>query len=257
LQFPDGVTNDEQLIRYFEKWRPAYRMGTFRTYSNQGIGMLGYITAIRMGGDFAALVQQRLFPELGLRRSFIAIPASERSRYAWGYTAAGTPIRFKRGILADETYGVRATAADVIRFVQENIDPSMLSSAVGEAVTQTHTGYFRAGPMTQDIIWEQYRYPVALSSLLTGNSARMIFQATPVQAIVPAQPPMQNAWINKTGSTNGFGAYVAFIPSKRLGVVLLANKNYPIADRVTAAYKILRALTSCSGDSCRASGDVR
>lgn len=98
--------------------------------------------------------------------------------------------------------------------------------------------------MTQDLIWEQFPYPVALRSLLGGNSSRMLFDPTPVSAIVPAQAQAltQNALLNKTGSTNGFAAYVAFIPSKRLGVVLLANKDYPIADRVAAAYRILSAL---------------
>jgi beta-lactamase class C len=48
--------------------------------------------------------------------------------------------------------------------------------------------------------------------------------------------------INKTGSTNGFASYVAFVPAQKLGIVMLANKNYPIAQRVTAAYQILTKL---------------
>ena len=48
--------------------------------------------------------------------------------------------------------------------------------------------------------------------------------------------------LNKTGSTNGFGSYAAFIPGKKIGVVLLANKNYPIDARVNAAYEILTQL---------------
>ena len=45
---------------------------------------------------------------------------------------------------------------------------------------------------------------------------------------------------NKTGSTNGFGAYAAFVPSRRAGIVLLANRNYPIPARIDAAYAVLR-----------------
>lgn len=106
----------------------------------------------------------------------------------------------------------------------------------------THTGYFQAGPMTQDLIWEQYPYPVDAQKLLAGNSYAMIFEATPVTRISPPERPRQDVWINKTGSTNGFGAYVAFIPAKQLGIVILANKSYPIDARVTTAYRILTLL---------------
>ena len=117
-----------------------------------------------------------------------------------------------------------------------------LDENLQRAITATHAGYYRIGAMTQDLIWEQYRYPVELGQLLTGNSAKMIFEANPATEIDPPLPPQDDVLIDKTGSTNGFGAYVAFVPEKKIGIVLLANKSYPIDARVTAAYEILKRL---------------
>jgi beta-lactamase class C len=90
-------------------------------------------------------------------------------------------------------------------------------------------------------------YPTDLDRLLAGNSAQVIFKANEVSRVTPPSLSQQNVLINKTGSTNGFGAYIAFVPAKGIGIVMMANKNYPIPARVKAAYQILTALDSKSG----------
>jgi beta-lactamase class C len=242
LQVPDNISNNEQLMQYFKAWQPTYAAGTHRTYANPSIGTLGLIAAKSMGQDFDGLMQGQLFPALGMKNTYIKVPAAKMPDYAQGYTKDGAPIRMAPGVLSSEAYGIKTTAADMNRFVEANMNLIRVNEKLQHAIANTHIGYFKAGPMTQDLIWEQYPYPVTLESLLSGNSPAMIFNATPVTEIKPPQEPQNNVWINKTGSTNGFGAYIAFIPQKRLGIVILANKNFPIDERVTAAYRILTSL---------------
>ncbi|MBP3864936.1 MAG: serine hydrolase, partial [Pseudomonas sp.] len=98
------------------------------------------------------------------------------------------------------------------------------------------------GPMTQDLIWEQYPYPVELKSLLTGNSNKMAYKNNDVIGLNPPLAPQQAVWVNKTGSTGGFGAYTVFVPAEQKAIVILANKNYPNDARVKLAYEVLKAL---------------
>jgi beta-lactamase class C len=242
LQVPGNITNDVQLMNYFRNWKPIYQPGTYRTYSNPSIGLLGVIAAKSMNEDFDTLMKTTLFAGLGLKNTYLDVPKAQMENYAQGYTKADIPIRMAPGPLAPEAYGIRTTADDMVRFIEANMGMLDLESNLQRAIAATHTGYYKLGAMTQDLIWEQYHYPVELAGLLQGNSTKVITEANPVTRIDPPTKPLPDVLVDKTGSTNGFAAYVAFVPGKKTGIVLLANKNYPIDARVTAAYQILTRL---------------
>ena len=48
--------------------------------------------------------------------------------------------------------------------------------------------------------------------------------------------------MDKTGGTGGFGAYAAFIPGRRIGLVILANSNHKTLLRVALAERIFATL---------------
>ena len=242
LQFPDAVQTDEDAMRYYAHWKPSHEAGTYRRYSNASIMLLGVVAAARLHSSFSSLMQSLIFAPLGMHSTFLSVPGNQWSRYAQGYTDAGIPKRMKLGPLALEAYGIRTTASDMLRFIDANLNMVHVSPALSSAITATHTEYYRAGPMTQDLVWEQYQYPASLSTLLQGNSEQMIFDENKVTKIDPPVIASGDVLLDKTGSTNGFGAYVAFIPRRKLGIVVLATKSYPIDARVSLAYKILSRL---------------
>ncbi|MFJ2994448.1 PNC family class C beta-lactamase [Pandoraea sp. NPDC087047] len=251
LQVPDNIRNTDEILQYFKTWKPAKPTGTVRTYSNASIGALGWLTARAMHGDFPSLVTDHVFKPLDMTHTFFRVPENQQANYAWGYKN-GKPVRVNPGVFEPEAYGVKTTASDLLQFVRANLGQSVTDQRLRHAIETTHTGYFFDAPMTQDLIWEQYPYPVGIDALLQGNSSRMALEPTSVHELVPPMAPTPDAWVNKTGSTNGFGAYVAFVPSKQMGIVMLANKNYAMDERIRAAHRILTTLDGgCSACESR------
>jgi beta-lactamase class C len=245
LQVPEAIQDNAQLFDYLQHWLPPYPAGTQRGYSNVSIGLLGLMTARSMQMPFEEAMEKMLFPLLGMRHSYLHVPADQMASYAQGYTKQGAPVRLNPGVLGAEAYGIKTNTADLIRFIAANVGSLRVDDQLRQAIKLTHTGYMDTGVMMQDLIWEQYAAPFTLKQLLAGNSDDMAYHAMPVTAVQPASPAQSahdDVLINKTGSTNGFASYVAFIPTRKIGIVLLANKNYPIPARVTAAYQILKQL---------------
>lgn len=83
LQFPDGIASDEEALAYLAGWQPDAAPGQIRRYSNPSIGFFGHLTARALGGDFAELLENELFENLGLEHTFVRVPESHQAMYAW------------------------------------------------------------------------------------------------------------------------------------------------------------------------------
>ncbi|AGB82849.1 penicillin-binding protein, beta-lactamase class C [Serratia sp. FGI94] len=242
LFVPDEVTNEQQLMDYYRQWQPSHPIGSYRVYSNLGIGLLGMITANSLKQPFAAAMEQRLLPTLGMTHSYLNVPPAAQKDYAQGYNKDDKPVRVTPGPLDAESYGLKSSSSDLIRYLNANMGLVKVTPDWQQALDGVHRGYYRASEFTQDLMWESYPYPVKLETLLAGNDVKVIMDGTPAQAITPPQAPQQQAWYNKTGSTNGFATYAVFIPAQKTAVVMLANKNFPNDERVKAVYQIVQSL---------------
>ena len=241
LQFPDEVDSTDKMRAYYRQWTPAYPAGTHRQYSNPSIGLFGHLAAHSLGQPFEQLMSQTLLPGLGLAHTYLKVPAAAMGNYAYGYSKEDKPIRVNPGVLADEAYGIKTSSADLLTFVGANMADGG-DEPLQQAIALTHTGFYSVGTMTQGLGWESYPYPVSEAALLAGNSPAVTYNANPVSPVAGSRETGAARLYNKTGATNGFGAYVAFVPAKGVGIVMLANRNYPNDARVKAAHAILSRL---------------
>lgn len=241
LQVPDNVTNTQQLVQWLKDWR-APHPGT-RSYSNISIGLLGHITAQAMGMPYSQAMQDGVFTGLGLKNTWFEVPAAQADRYAFGYDRkTDKPIRVTPGVLDTEAYAIKSTAVDMLSFMDAVMEVRLVPEPLKSALRRTREGQFQTSSFTQGMIWEQYAWPTDLATLLAGNAYDFVLKPQPMQRITPARAPQDKALLGKTGSTNGFGAYVAVLPAEKLGVVVLANRNFPNEARVKASYALIQSI---------------
>lgn len=242
LQLPEQVGNQQQLFAWLKAWRPRYAEGSKRSYANPSIGMLGLIAADRMGQRYADALEHTLLPKLGLAGTYVRVPDARKGDYAQGYSSEDQPVRVNPGVLADEAYGVVSSAKDLLHYLHVQLGEVALDPLTRRAIADTRISYYQSGPMTQNLAWEQYPWPVSHDDLLRGNATAMIREDQPVAALKPPHPPSDNVLVNKTGATGGFGAYIAFVPVRKLGLVILTNRSHATEARVEFAYEVLQLL---------------
>ncbi|WP_120634213.1 serine hydrolase [Ruegeria sp. EL01] len=224
LQVPTTVQDVPDLIDWLADWQPQQE-GT-RSYSNIGIGLLGHITSDALGMSYSEATEQVLFPAMGLESTSVDVPEGAMDRYAFGYDRkTNEPIRVNPGVLDAEAYGLKSTARDMLRLLDLELGHTGGSSELSAALERTRQGQTKTPYYVQGMIWEQYPWPVSLKQMEKGAEYNFVPRTKPVERFDPPIPPQRDVILNKTGSTNGFGAYVALLPGEDLGIVVLANRN--------------------------------
>lgn len=242
LQVPDGITDTQDLMPYLADWTPEGDTRSVRSYSNVSIGLLGVITGARFGTSYEAAIAEELLPALGLGSTFINVPEAAMERYAFGYARTDdSPVRVNPGMLDAEAYGIKSTVTDMTRFLDAHLGNLALGDEMTAALARTRLSEFETAHYAQAMIWEGYPWPLEAGELAAGNSADMAMTPQPVTHHAPRALDGE-VFLNKTGATNGFGSYIAMIPSERIGVVVLANRNYPNPVRAGATLELFNEI---------------
>lgn len=243
LQVPDEITSNAGLIDMLTNWETNGETDKIRSYSNVSIGLLGQITGEIFCGSYTIAVEDHLLPQLGLTDTFITVPDDALGRYAYGYSRTeDKAIRVNPGMLDAEAYGIKTSVRDMLDFLDAHLGNRALPAAMTAALSKTREARYDTAHYAQAMIWEEYPWPVDPAQIAAGNGTEMIMTPQPVsRRDGPLAGPML---LNKTGSTNGFGAYVAMVPDEQIGVVVLANRNYPNLTRVEATLQLIDTIVS-------------
>lgn len=242
VQVPDEVTDDAGMLAWLQNRKPL-AAGHERSYSNISIGLLGQATAKSFGQSYADALREHVLQPFELNSTFVDVPDSDMSRYAFGYLKDDDkPVRVNPGMFEVEAYGVKSSVTDMLRFLEINLGDVTVSSELTKAIAKTHYGQTKTEHFTQAMIWERYPWPVSRDQLLAGNAQEISRESQPATRLTQAETSEEGVMFSKTGSTGGFGSYLAFVPDEDIGLVMLSNRVFPNQVRVDAGLSLIQAV---------------
>ena len=205
----------ERLYEFLRGHELTRDIGGRAEYSNLGVGLLAHALSLHAGRSYETLVTERILEPLGMTSTRIVLSPADRERLAPGHSsrrrmAPSWPITALAGAGA-----LRSTADDMLKFLAANIQPP--DNAVGRAI--------RAAQIPRATFDESTR--VGLLWLVhTTRFGRTV------------------VWHN--GGTAGYRTYIGFDPDRRVGVVVLSNRNNSV-DRIGAHLLDDRVAVSVDG----------
>ncbi|MBB4065995.1 serine hydrolase domain-containing protein [Gellertiella hungarica] len=185
------MTREEVLV-YLANPVGGEKPGSF-AYSNYGMGLLAHVMELVTGKDYPELLREQIFDPVGMRDSHGDLREDVARRLIQGHDAAGNPAPPWRFSSLAGAGSITSNAEDLIRFISAEFDP--------------------ASPLADSLARQRERQPKAPVALgwftpaphdwIEGNSGIL--------------------WHN--GAVNGYFAYLAIDPERRIGVAVLANRQ--------------------------------
>ncbi len=111
----------EQMYAFLSGYTLPRDIGATYEYSNLGVGLLGYILALRAGTNYETLVLQGICRPLGMTNTQITLSSELKMRLATGHNATGEPVANWDFSALAGAGALRSTANDLLKFVAANL----------------------------------------------------------------------------------------------------------------------------------------
>lgn len=243
---PEGIHDRDALGKYLQDSLKLAGPEKRWTYSNFGIGLLGYALETATQKDFDRLYISHIAKPLGMQ-NISALPKRKQAYIAQGYDDEGKPAQPNNPGLFPAAAGVKASSQDMQRFLAAAIGLPKTPARIFYPMRMTQSIYVKLPNRLQGLGWDIN--PISkhnIDNLLNDSGNPVKLGVLPVVSVESRPVFDPNALIDKTGATPGFRNYIAVIPNKKSGIVILTNKHAADGEIVKLGRGILFKMTKLS-----------
>ncbi len=214
LDNPYGTYDQSRLKRTLAGLTLDRPIGSRFEYSNLGVGLLGHaLSHAAKTKNYEELLVQRICKPLELADTRLRLSEEQQKRFAPGHSKGGEPASPWTFACLEACGGIRSTAHDLLLFAD---------AAMGRRKT----------PLAEAFRMAQQPWRETCFGPTGKQSVGLCWFREPL-------PQIKGEWIWHNGGTGGYRSFLAIVPAKNLGVVLLGNSPHSL-DKL--AVNIVKAL---------------
>ncbi len=240
FETPPTVKSRADWEKFAMTWKSDNQADAQYQYSNVGMGLIGYALESVTHQDYNKLYRTKILAPLNMQPIALTVPKKLQEFYAQGYDDTGAPAAHVADGVFPAAYAMKASASDMNKFLSAAIGLPQTPQSVFYPVRLTQTAFLAVGDSAQGLGWQIHDTTAEnIKDMLKGVDLVDVKRSYPVATVF--KDPVFNGkdLIDKTGSTNGFRDYIAVLPDKKSGIVILTNRNVPGPAIVVAAREIL------------------
>lgn len=237
---PPEITSRAAWEEYAKTWHAETKPDETYLYSNLGIGLLGQAIEAVTHQSYNMLYRNKILKPLGMQPIALEVPKKLKPFYAQGYDVEGNAVPAESDGLFPAASAMKASASDMSKFLSAAIGLPATPESIFYPMRMTQSAYLAVGDNAQGLGWSIHEMSSDNIKTLRAGADSLGLQPHRV-ATVFKEPVVFNGGdlIDKTGTTDGFRAYIAVIPTRKTGIVILSNRNVPGNGVVIAAREIL------------------
>jgi len=199
----------KDFFRFISNWQPDGPLPAPYSYSNAGVGLLGYLVADAANEEWPRLVADRITGPLQMLDTSIRPTREKRARLSQGHRLNGEPAPEWPVFAWYAAGALRSTPEDMLKFGEANLGHKTVGTT---SVPQQLTAGMKLA--------QQPRFPIDNGSLQALGWA------------VRPQSPGRDLMIRKNGGTDGFSSVIVLCPPKDAVVFVVTNESKAEATKI-------------------------
>lgn len=183
---------EAMLLDYLQQGQLNWKPGTAYSYSNLGMGLLGYILGKAADSSYGELLQENILAPIGMDSTALVLNAEQQARKAKPHIIKGLPGHEWDFDVLEGCGGLKSTTRDMTRYLMAYLGHLEINDELEAALKKTQHLYYNGSDAQMGLGW------------FWGQVGGV------------------NMW-NHTGQVGGYCSFTGFSPYQDIGIVLLCN----------------------------------